>query len=132
MSKYRMKSEKSKIEILLTGLLFATLSLFATMIIAAIIAYIGDDPTYKSELWSFGAMLLSGVIAGYINAKAKGEDSTLIAVLSALALVLILFIIGTIAYGVPSLPTIVNYAIYIGISGISAFFGARKPKRRHR
>ena len=132
MSKHRTKSEKSKIEILLTGLLFATISFFAVMIVTALVAYLGDDPTGKSELWSFGAMLLSGVIAGYINARVWGDDGLLIAMLSALALVLMLFIIGTIAYGVPSLPTIVNYVIYIGISGISAFFGARKPKRRHR
>ena len=132
MSKHGIKSQKSKIEILLTGLLFATISFFSTMIVAALVAYLGDDPTGKSELWSFGAMLLSGVIAGYINARVWGDDGLLIAILSALALVLMLFIIGTIAYGVPSLPTIVNYAIYIGISGISAFFGARKPKRRHR
>ena len=132
MSKHKIKSQKSKIEILLTGLLFATISFFAVMIVAALVAYLGDDPTGKSELWSFGAMLLSGVIAGYINARVWGDDGLLIAILSALALVLMLFIIGTLAYGVPSLPTIVNYAIYIGISGISALFGARKPKRRHR
>ena len=132
MSKHRTKSEKSKIEILLTGLLFATISFFSTMIVAALVAYLGDDPTGKSELWSFGAMLLSGVIAGYINARVWGDDGLLIAILSALALVLMLFIIGTLAYGVPSLPTIVNYAIYIGISGAAAFFGARRPKRRHR
>lgn len=132
MSKHRTKSEKSKIEILLTGLLFATISFFAVMIVAALVAYLGDDPTGKSELWSFGAMLLSGVIAGYINAMAWGEDGLPIAILSALALVLLLFIIGTLAYGVPSLPTLVNYAIYVGISGAAAFFGARRPKRRHR
>ena len=131
MSKYKIKSDKSNLEALLTGLLVATLSFFAATLIATVIAFLGDDPTYKSELWSFGAMLLSGTIAGYINARLQGEGGAVFAILSALALVLILFIIGSIAYGVPSLSTLINYAIYIGISGASAFFGARRP-RRHR
>ena len=130
MSNHRTKSEKSTIEILLAGLLLATVSFFAFMLASALVAYLGDDPTYKSELWSFGAMLISGAVTGFINARR--QNSMITALLSSLALVLILFIIGSISYGVPSLPTIVNYAIYIGISGISAFFGARKPVRRHR
>ena len=131
MSKHRIKSDKSNLEALLTGLLVATLSFFGATLLAAIIAFLGDDPTYKSELWSFGAMLVSGVIAGYINARMRGEGGAIFAVLSSLALVLILFIIGSIAYGVPSLSALVNYAIYIGISGVSAFFGERST-RRHR
>ena len=130
MSKYKVKSEKSKIEIILTGLLLATVSFFGFMLTSALIAFLGDDPTYKSELWSFGAMLLSGAVAGFINAKR--QKSMITALLSSLSLVLILFIIGSISYGVPSLPALVNYAIYVAISGISAFFGARKPERRHR
>ena len=130
MSKHKTKSEKSTLEILLTGLLIATVSFFAFMLVSALVAYLGDDPTYKSELWSFGAMLLSGAVAGFINSKRW--DSMITALFSSLALVLILFIIGTISYGVPSLPTLVNYAIYVGISGIAAFFGVRRPKGRHR
>ncbi len=117
---------------LLTGLLVATLSFFACMLIATLVLYLGSDPTYKSELWSFGAMLLSGALAGFINAKRCGEGGVIIATLSALLLVLILFLVGIVTMGVPSLPSVINYVLYIGISAVSAYFAQRQPKKRRR
>lgn len=128
MSNQKTKGEKNGVRSILTGFLVATLSFFALMLLAALVCYLGSDPTYKSELWSFSAMLLSGVIAGFINGRRQVGIIT--ALLSALALILILFIIGSVAYGLPSMPTLVNYAIYVAISGIAAFFGTRRPKRR--
>lgn len=131
MMKHSKTKDVGKARALLTGLLAATLSFFAFMLFVTLILYLGDDPTYKSELWSFGAMLLSGVVAGAINAHLRG-GGVMIAVFAALALVLLLFIIGVIFVGLPSLPSIVNYAIYVAVSAVAAFFALQKPKKRHR
>ena len=131
-----MKRTKTKdtgaLRPLLTGLLVATVAFFACMLFATLILYLGTDPTYKSELWSFGAMLLSGALAGFINAKRCGDGGVLIATLSALLLVLTVFLIAVFAMGLPSLPSVVNYLLYIGISAVSAYLASREPKRRHR
>ena len=116
----------------LTGLLVATLVFFGFMLLATLLLYLGSDPTYKSELWSFGAMLLSGVVAGFINAKRCGEGGVLIATLSALLLSLIIFLIGVISSGIPSLPSVVNYILYVGLSATSAYLALRQPKKRRR
>ena len=130
MSKHKTKREKSAIEERLSGFLIATVCFFSLMLIASVIAFFSDDPTGKSELWSFGAMLLSGAISGFLNARRT--RGVVIPLLSSLLLLLTLFIIAAIAYGAPSLPSLINYAIYIGISGVFAFFGQRSPKNTRR
>ena len=97
-----------------------------------LIRFLGDDPTYRSELWAFGAFLLSGAVAGAIIRRISGEGGLLIATISALELVLILFLIAVITSGVPSLPSLVNYVIYVGVVTISAFIVGVKPKKRRR
>ena len=132
MMKRTKSRDTSALRALLTGLLVSTVSFFACMLIATLILFLGDDPTYKSELFSFGAMLISGAIAGFITSRMRGEGGTLIATLAALALVLLLFIIGTVSTGLPSLPSVINYAIYVGISAVAAFLGRPREKHRHR
>ena len=117
---------------ILTGLLVATVCFFLFMLITSAVLFLGDDPTYKSELWSFGAMLISGAVAGFINAKLRGDGGVLIATLSALVLILILFIVGVIFVGLPSLASITNYVIYVAVSALAAFFASQKPKKRRR
>ena len=116
----------------LTGLLVATIAFFGFMLLTTLLLYFSSDPTYKSELWSFGAMLLSGAVAGFINAKKCGEGGVLVASLSSLLLVLIIFLVGVISSGLPSLPSVINYHLYTGISVVSAYFASRQPKKRRR
>ena len=97
-----------------------------------LVRFLGDDPTYRSELWAFCAFLLSGAVAGAIIRRISGDGGLLIAAISALELVLILFLIAVITSGVPSLPSLVNYGIYVGTVAITAFLVGLKPKRRRR
>ena len=132
MTKHNKTRNSGALRSALTGLLIATLSFFGFMLFATLILYLGSDPTYKSELWSFGAMLLSGAVASFINAKRYGEGGVAIATLSALLLCLIVFLVGVISSGLPSLPSLVNYLLYVGISAVSAYFALRQPKKRRR
>ena len=132
MKKHNKTRDNGALRSALTGLLAATLTFFGFMLLATLILYLGSDPTYKSELWSFGAMLLSGVVAGFINAKRHGEGGVAIATLSSLGLALIVFLVGVIASGLPSLPSVINYFLYVGLSAISAYFALREPKKRRR
>ena len=117
---------------LLRGLLVCTLLFFLFMLALTLVRYLGDDPTYRSKLWSTCAFLLSGAVAGMIIRRISGEGGTLIAALSATELVLLLFIIAVITSGVPSLPSLVNYVIYVGAVTVSAFLIGLKPKRHRR
>ena len=117
---------------LLRGLLVCTLLFFLFMLALTLVRYLGDDPTYRSKLWSTCAFLLSGAVAGMIIRRISGEGGTLIAALSATELVLLLFIIAVITSGVPSLPSLVNYVIYVGAVTVSAFLIGLKPKRYRR
>ena len=132
MFKQRKNKDFGAVGELLRGLLICTLLFFAFMLIITLILYLGDDPTYRSELWSFGAVLFSGAVAGAVIRRIHGDGGVLIATLSALELVLILFLISVIISGVPSLPTLVNYGVYVGICSLCAFFATKKPKRRFR
>lgn len=132
MTKRYKTKDNSALRTLLTGFLVATLSFFGCMLLATLILYLGSDPTYKSELWSFGAMLLSGALSGFINAKRTGEGGVIIATLAGVALVLVIFLVGVIFSGLPSLPSVINYLLYIGISAASAILASREPKRKRR
>ena len=116
----------------LRGLLICTLLFFSFMLILTLILFLGDDPTYRSELWAFGAFLLSGAAAGVIIRRISGEGGLLIATISALELVLILFLIAVITSGVPSFPSLVNYVIYVGVVTASASLVGLKPKKHRR
>jgi hypothetical protein len=95
-----------------------------------LILYFGDDPTYRSELWSFGAFILSGAVSGAVICRMEGDGGLLIATLSAIELVLLLFLIATVTSGVPALSAIVNYAIFVLATALTAFLILHGPKRR--
>ena len=132
MFKERKNKDLGAVGRLLRGLLICTLLFFSFMLIMTLVRFLGDDPTYRSELWAFCAFLLSGAVAGAIIRRISGGGGLLIAAISALELVLILFLIAVITSGVPSLPSLVNYGIYVGTVAITAFLVGLKPKRRRR
>jgi hypothetical protein len=132
MLKQRKNKDLGAVGKLLRGLLICTLLFFSFMLIMTLVRFLGDDPTYRSELWAFCAFLLSGAVAGAIIRRISGGGGLLIAAISALELVLILFLIAVITSGVPSLPSLVNYGIYVGTVAITAFLVGLKPKRRRR
>ena len=132
MLKQRKNKDLGAVGKLLRGLLICTLLFFSFMLIMTLVRFLGDDPTYRSELWAFCAFLLSGAVAGAIIRRISGDGGLLIAAISALELVLILFLIAVITSGVPSLPSLVNYVIYVGVVTVSAFLIGLKPKRHRR
>ena len=132
MFKERKNKDLGAVGRLLRGLLICTLIFFSFMLAVTIVRFLGDDPTYRSKLWSFGAFILSGIVAGAVIRGINGGGGILIATLSATELVLILFIIAVITSGVPSLPSLVNYGVYVGTVAITAFLVGLKPKRRRR
>jgi len=132
MMKHKRTKDTGTVRALATGLLVATLSFFLFAILVTIILFLGDDPTSKSKIFSFGALLISGAVSGFINARLAGDGGAVIALLSALAFILVMFLVGTVSVGLPSLASVINYALYICISAVSAYFAIQKPKRRHR
>ena len=132
MLKQRKNKDLGAVGELLGGLLICTLLFFSFMLIMTLVRFLGDDPTYRSELWAFCAFLLSGAVAGAIIRRISGDGGLLIAAISALELVLILFLIAVITSGVPSLPSLVNYVIYVGVVTVSAFLIGLKPRRHRR
>ena len=87
MFKERKKKDRGGVGALLTGLLVCTVLLFSCLLIATLILYFGDDPTYRSELWSFGAFILSGAVSGAVICRMEGDGGLLIATLSAIELI---------------------------------------------
>ena len=132
MLKQRKNKDLGAVGKLLRGLLICTLLFFSFMLIMTLVRFLGDDPTYRSELWAFFAFLLSGAVAGAIIRRISGDGGLLIAAISALELVLILFLIAVITSGVPSLPSLVNYVIYVGVVAIAAFLVGLRPARHRR
>mgnify|MGYP003319253282 CR=1 FL=1 len=132
MLKQRKNKDLGAVGKLLRGLLICTLLLFSFMLIMTLVRFLGDDPTYRSELWACCAFRLSGDVAGAIIRRISGHGGLLIAAISALELVLILFLIAVITSGVPSLPSLVNYVIYVGAVTVSAFLIGKRPKRHRR
>ena len=130
MVKRKESGDKSRIRMLLRGLLVSTVSYFGCLTLATVILYLGDDPTYKSELWSFGAMLVSGCIAGAVNRRLVSEGGVVTAMLSSLSLVLILLLVSFTTSSLPSVPMVTNYLIYLLLSTIAALLSGKRAKRR--
>lgn len=132
MLKQRKSKDVGAVGRLLRGLLVCTVLFFLFMLALTLVRYFSDDPTYRSKLWSTCAFLLSGAVGGMIIRRISGDGGTLIAALSATELVLLLFIIAVITSGVPSLPSLVNYGVYVGIVAIAAFLVGLRPARHRR
>lgn len=126
-------SEKTAINAFMFGIILTVCVFFICMLLGAFIAKSLENPNGSVGLISGAAFFVCAALCGFCISKYKGEGGVLPAALCALLFVLVLLIISLVMTGghLPLL-TLVNLVAYVAVSGISAFFGKRKDKRRRR
>ena len=117
----------------LKGLLISVIMLPLFSLLAAFIAYSGEDPTGVIGTYSLIALLLSAAVSGFITSKMKGEGGWRTVLLTALTVVLIMLIAAVIITGgTPEISALMNYLCYIGISVLSGYLALPRKKHRRR
>lgn len=119
---------------LLFGILFsAALFLLSALIVAGILS-VTENPTASLPLVSLGAFGCSGLLAGLILAGRQKEGGTLPAILSSLAFVLLLLLVGILMTGGHLTGRVMmNHVCYLLAASLGAFLpGMRKKKGTRR
>lgn len=134
MVKKRIKTKNRGILFgVMIGFGISVISMILLSVIASIIVYTQSDPLAIIDIVSLVVLLLSAALSGFTISKCTGEKKILVSTLSALALCLILFMVGTIATGGrATIQVLINYICYIGITVLFAWLGAREKKNRKR
>ena len=136
MKKTMIKKEKGSVKTLLLGVPVQVLSLAICVFITGLVASASENPTSIVGLLSIIALLLSGLISGFVISKYKGEGGMLISTLSALLFSLILLLVGIIsAKGELSFGVLINYVCYVAAAALGALLGKHRTshiKRRKR
>lgn len=113
---------------------FSALVIILLSLIFALVANMSEDPTGRLGIFSLAAMIISAAAGGVFSARFCKESQLGFATLVALAIVLVMLLFCVILNaGKISGAAFMNYACYIGVAALSAFFGRRKEgHRRHR
>lgn len=128
----RQRSQKSSGRILVFGLAVQAAMLLLCSMIAAVISSALEDPTGGVGMCAFVALLVGGGVSGIISSKYGKGGKLRVPVLSALAFVLVLLLIGLIAKKgmVPSV-TVINLVCYMAVFCLfSVLAKGRRPRRR--
>ena len=133
MFKGKKSTGRSVAEEMLICLGLSALVIILTSLVGALIASGLKDPTGSLGLISLGAMVVSAIVSGLFSAR-FGDGSLRRSALEALAVVLIMLLVGVIiSAGRVSGGAFMNYGCYFGIYLLSAYLGRRKHgHRRHR
>lgn len=119
------------------GMIIATALLpvgiyFVISLIFTAICYAGNDPTNAIDIFSLVALLLSGALSSFINARLGAKRGFPIAVIatafsSALLLILgLVFSAGAIGFGL-----FMNIICYVMVCLLFGFFGKSSTARKH-
>lgn len=101
-------------------------ALFSAVIINSM-----KDPTKNLGLFSLCSVIISAVISGVFCSRAVSEGELRFTLLVSLLVVLIMLMINVIICGGKvSVSSFMNYGCYLGIAGLSAFFGKKKSSHR--
>ena len=118
---------------LVFGIALNVAAFFICTLVSSAIILSTDNPTGNVGMGSMISFFICAAICGFAVSKYKGEGGALPAIASALLFTLVLLAIGLISTkGAIPLATVLNYAAYVIISALCAFFAARKTPRRHR
>lgn len=104
-----------------------------TTFIFAVISSITKNPTALTGILSLVSLLVAGAVTSFILAKVIRDGGTLIAIVSSVAVSLIMSVIGLIAKGgMISISVFLNYLAFIGTSSLFAFLAGKTGERKRR
>ena len=118
---------------LIFGVLFSTVTLFASLIILSFILSRLENPVALVGIASLVSLLVSAAISSFVTAKHKGEGGTLTVLLSSLIVSIIIFAVSLIhSGGKAELSVLMNSVCYVAVSLLFARIAGIKKKRRIR
>ena len=128
----RQKNSKrgGRLSPILTGLGVAVAALLLSALIASIIAYTSKDPTAMMPVLSLSALLVSGALSSFLNARACGTASALTSAAAAAVLILLSGLV--ISSGDLSAAALMNCGCYVGVSALITVLSKRRTKRARR
>ena len=115
----------------LLGAAFALVVMLAVSFILSVISSMTKDPTSFIGAFSLLALILSGVISGFVTSKVNGDGGVLIAILSSVISAFTILAIGLIwKGGAIKLSVPLNLLVFIAVSLIASLLGKKQPKRK--
>ena len=131
--KKHINKEKSFPTLLMIGTGVSLGTLITVSFIMALISSFSKDPTSLTGALSLMALLVAGGISAVISSRKNGDAGVLVATLSAVISAILMLAVGPIMNGglVP-FGTLVNLAVFIGVSALAAALGKRRTRRTKR
>ena len=97
------------------------------------IAMLTDDAAAKIPLFAILTLILSAAVGGAVSTRTVSDGRLSLALLSALLASLIFMLIGTIiGKGHLPLSVFLNFIIFIGVFGLSAYLFKKRERGRRR
>ena len=131
--KFYKKTDISAIKRLFLGAVIAMAALLLFSAIFSGIAMMTDDAAAKIPLFAILTLILSAAVGGAVSTRTVSDGRLSLALLSALLSSLIFMLIGTIV-GKGHLPfsVFLNFIIFIGVFGLSAYLFKKRERGRRR
>lgn len=123
------KSEKGAVMSIVTGVIVQAVCLALLSALASALMLLSENPLGLLFPISLTLMPISAMIASIVLMQTDGRVS--VRILSALAFVLILFIVSVLTHSLKT-SVLINYLCYIGASGIALLIPKKERRRRRR
>ena len=123
---------RTKGKAIILGVAASLISVLLFSFIFAVISYSTENPSSSVGIFAILTLVLSGALMGAFVSRYKGDGGIGCAVISALAVALVIIIVRTIVGGSVSIPLFINCACYIAATALCSFLSRPKGKRRHR
>ena len=131
--KFYKKTDISAIKRLFLGAVIAMAALLLFSAIFSGIAMLTDDAAAKIPLFAILTLILSAAVGGAVSTRTVSDGRLSLALLSALLSSLIFMLIGTIiGKGHLPLSVFLNFIIFIGVFGLSAYLFKKRERGRRR
>ena len=131
--KFYKKTDISAIKRLFLGAVIAMAALLLFSAIFSGIAMLTDDAAAKIPLFAILTLILSAAVGGAVSTRTVSDGRLSLALLSALLAALIFMLIGTIVgKGHLPLSVFLNFIIFIGVFGLSAYLFKKRERGRRR
>ena len=113
------------------GMAMAALLLFSAIFSG--ISMLTDDAAAKIPLFAILTLVVSAAVGGAVSTRTVSDGRLSLAMLSALLAALIFMLIGTIiGKGHLPLSVFLNFAIFVGVFGLSSYLFKKRDKGRRR
>ena len=113
------------------GMAMAALLLFSAIFSG--ISMLTDDAVAKIPLFAILTLVVSAAVGGAVSTRTVSDGRLSLSLLSALLAALIFMLIGTIiGKGHVPLSVFLNFAIFVGVFGLSSYLFKKRDKGRRR